>query len=331
MLSSQALLWTTVAAAVCGLMAVGLLYSVVRASRRLSASRNWPVVPGEVVASEVDVPPVHDSDDTADCSPRIRYRYRVGDQDFESDCVKPGGTAMAQRQFAEELVARYPVGARVDVTIDPRAPKDAVLEPANTDNMVAQIAFLIVFAAVAAVLAAHAAAGKVLATEGGVPLFAFLLPVAALLIGAFCVAGFLQMRRRARASTTWPTATGKITTSRVATDVYRIEDKDDQTRRVRFENKYRPVVNYVYGVGGRDYFGSGVNGSWVSLHGSPDVPQAVVAAYPAGKEVAVYYDPLRPRTAVLERGNAPGSKLALVAATIFSLGGVLMLWVFTSI
>jgi uncharacterized protein DUF3592 len=330
MLSDQALLWTTVAAAVCGLLAAGLLFSFVRTLQRISASRTWPVVPGEIIQSAVEVPAAHDSDDASDCTPKIRYRYRVGDQDLESDCVQPGGTAMTRRSFAEELVTRYPVGARVDVTLDPQAPENAVLEPRNTGNLVARGVFLIVFAAIASVLAAHAVAGKVLSTAGGFPMFAFLLPVAAILVGAFCFAAFVHIRRQGRASAAWPAATGRITLSRVAREVFTIKD-DDKTRDVRRQVKYRPVVNFVFRVAGRDYYGTGATGGWTLLHDDPERAEAVVASYPAGKEVAVYYDPAQPRTAVLERGNPAGSFMPLVAGTAFSLGGIVMLWAFASI
>jgi Protein of unknown function (DUF3592) len=329
MLSDQALLWTAVAAAVCALLAAGLLYSVVRTRRRIAASRSWPVVQGEIVQSEVEVPAAHDSDDATDCTAKIRYRYRVGDKDYESDCVQPGGTAMRRRLFAEELVARYPLGACVDVTLDPRAPEQAVLEPRNTENLVATAVFFVAFVAIATVLAAHALAGKVLTTPGGLPMFAFLLPVAAILLGAFCVVYFAKMRRQARASAAWPFATGKITRSAVARDVLAV--KDDDTGRIRYDTKYRPVVNFNYCVDGRDYYGSGVSGGWTSLHDSPERAEAVVAAYPAGKEIAIYYDPEQPRTAVLERGKAAGGLTPLVVGAVFSLCGVLMLWGLASV
>jgi hypothetical protein len=224
-------------------------------------------------------------------------------------------------------VARYPLGAHVDVTIDPRAPEQAVLEPRNTDNLVASGVFLVVFSAIALVLAAHAMAGKVLMTAGGIPMFVFGLPVAAIAVGAFCVAYFAKLRRQARASAGWPLAPGKITRSAVARDVLAV--KDDSTGRIRYDDKYRPVVQFVYRVSGRDYFGSGVTGGWTSLHDSPERAEAVVAAYPAGKEISVYYDPEQPRTAVLERGKAVGGFAPLAVGAVFALAGVAMLWVFS--
>jgi Protein of unknown function (DUF3592) len=330
MLSQHALFWTTVGAALCALFAAGLLHSLIKAWRRIAASRAWPVASGQIVVSAVDVPQTHDSDDATDCTARIRYRYRVAGKDYESDSVTPGGGAMLRRQFAEELVARYPVGAHVDVTYDPQAPERAVLEPTNADNLVPQVVFMVVFAAIATVLAVHAIAGKVVTTAGGFPLFGFLLPVAAILVGGFCIAGFTVVRRQARVSTAWPTASGKITAAAVASETLRVGEESRDSR-PRFETRYRPVINYVYRVDGHDYYGSGIAGSGTLLHATPTAAQAVVDAYPVGRDVAVYYDPARPRTAVLARGNASGTTVPLVAGVVFSLGGALMLWAFSGI
>ena len=77
----------------------------------------------------MDQPPSHVSDDLNDATPVIRYRYRVGGQDLEGDQVRIGGIALTTRVLAGGLVARYPVGARVDVHIDPNDLKNALLEP----------------------------------------------------------------------------------------------------------------------------------------------------------------------------------------------------------
>ena len=328
MLSQQALIWTTVVAAVCGLFSFGLARAIVRTVWRRAASSTWPTVPGEVIQSEIDAPQARASDDRNDCGVRIRYRYQVDGKSFESDCVRPGLVGMTRRVFAEELVARYPLGAHVDVTYNPKAPEDASLEPTNADSVLPYVVFLIVFASVGAVLTAHAIAGKVLMTAGGLPMFAFLLPVAAILVGIFCVVAFGHMRRIARESVGWPAARGKITASTVTRETVTVEREKDVSR---LETRYRPVVNYTYRVGAHDYFGSGINGPWTMMSDTPEAAQAVVAAHPLGREVAVYYDPMRPRTAVLQRGNAAGSFVPLVAGSVFTFGGVLMLWAFASI
>jgi hypothetical protein len=64
---------------------------------------------------------------------------------------------------------------------------------------------------IAAVLVAHAIAGRVLYTGNGVPLFAFALPAVAILVAVFSVVSFARGRRLASASARWPTVSGTIT------------------------------------------------------------------------------------------------------------------------
>jgi hypothetical protein len=73
------------------------------------------------------------------------------------------------------MAARYPVGAIVDVHVEPANPGNAVLDPAETGTLTART-LAATFGIIAAVLIAHAIAGQVLYSSNGVPLFAFLLP-----------------------------------------------------------------------------------------------------------------------------------------------------------
>lgn len=61
---------------------------------------------------------------------------------------------------------------------------------------------------------------------------------------------------------------------------------------------YRYRVRYSYEVGGMRYTSTQVNYSLPNTE-----PEAVVARYPVGKEVAVYYDSARPTLSVLEPGK----------------------------
>jgi hypothetical protein len=94
---------------------------------------------------------------------------------------------------------------------------------------------------------------------------------------------------------------------------------------------YRSVVNYVYRVNGRDYFGSGLTADWSQLHGSREAAQKIVDAHPVGHDVAVYYDPARPSTAVLTRGKAAVPTFVLVVGAVFLSIGVVMTWFFLHI
>jgi hypothetical protein len=173
MLDAQHLLWTQIAAGICLLISGGMLFGLLRLRNRMQAAKSWNRIEGVIIASVVEQPPSHVSDDLNDATPVIRYRYRIGGQDHESDGIRVGGQPMTTRVLAGKLVARYPVGAHVDVFVDPNNPAEALLEPGQQSNLAAQLAFTITFGFIAAVLIAHAIAGKVLYTSNGVPLFAF--------------------------------------------------------------------------------------------------------------------------------------------------------------
>ncbi len=96
MLDAHQLLWTQIAAGVCTLNFGG-----------------WDRVEGVITASEVEQPASHVSDDLDD------------GQDFDGDQVQVGGPPLTTRVLARRLIARYPVGAHVDVYVDPKDPKSA--------------------------------------------------------------------------------------------------------------------------------------------------------------------------------------------------------------
>src|SRR5450631_4123112 len=215
MLDARQLLWTQLAAGICLLIFGGLLYGLLRLRSQMKAARSWNRVEGVIIASAVEQPPSHASDDLNDASPVIRYRYRADGQQLESDRVRIGGQPLTTLVLAGRQVAGYPVGARVDVYVDPQDSKNALPEPGQQANLAAQLAFTITFGFIAAVLVAHAIAGHVLYTGNGVPLFAFALPLVALLAAVFSIVSFVRTRRLASASARWPTAAGVITTSGV--------------------------------------------------------------------------------------------------------------------
>ena len=100
---------------------------------------------------------------------------------------------------------------------------------------------------------------------------------------------FFTQRKVAQAST-WPSTLGTVT----ASTVERRSSGDGYSD--------YPVVRYSYQVIGRSYQGNRIMpGPEVGGSGA----QKVVARYPAGAQVMVYYDPDKPSESVLER-NLPG-------------------------
>lgn len=87
----------------------------------------------------------------------------------------------------------------------------------------------------------------------------------------------------AKASTAWPTTTGRITAVEIA--------------RVMFRRQ--PRITYAYSVNGAPF-----NSQRVSFAGGyrPKEVDAVLARYPVGSEVTVAHDPQSPAEATLETG-----------------------------
>jgi Protein of unknown function (DUF3592) len=134
MFDAHQLLWTQIAAGVCLLNFAGLLFRLVRLRGETRTASKWSKADGVIIASEVDQPPSLVSDDETDATPIIRYRYRIGGNDIEGDRIRIGGVPMTTRLLAMQQVARYPLGAHVDVYVNPKNPKRALLEPRGAEQ-----------------------------------------------------------------------------------------------------------------------------------------------------------------------------------------------------
>jgi len=121
------------------------------------------------------------------------------------------------------------------------------------------------------------------------------------------------MRKRMAVVSQWPSTLGTVMMSRT------------ETRSSGEGYTDYPVVQYSYQVGGRAYQN-------MKLAPGPEVggsgARKVVAKYPAGAQVMVFYDPQNPAEAVLER-NAPAQWLMWLILAIFDCalcGVVPILW-----
>src|ERR1700680_4133557 len=94
MLDAHQLLWTQIAAGVCLLIFGGMLFNLIRMRGQMQAARNWDKIEGVITVSKVDQPPAHVSDDLNDATPIIRYRYRAGGREMESEQVAIGGRTL---------------------------------------------------------------------------------------------------------------------------------------------------------------------------------------------------------------------------------------------
>ena len=325
MLNAQQLMWTQIAAGISVLLFGLMLFNLVRMRGRMQAARSWDKVEGIITVSRVDQPATHASDDRNDAKPIIRYRYQAGGQERESDKVFVGGSVITTRVLAAKLIGRYPVGAHVDVHVDPRQPTEALLEPAAAQNVAALVAFTIVFGCIAATLTAHSLAGHVLYTNNGVPLFAFALPIIVLVGGVFCVAEYVRTRRLASASLRWPTAAGRVTRCDVIEEIIEEKSDDDKSRSSKLQHRYQVDLRYAYRVDKRDFIGTEVDWGGTMISGLREVAEQAAAKYRPGQNVKVYYDPERPGHAVLEPASREGALGPLIGAAVCAVVGGLFL------
>jgi hypothetical protein len=111
------------------------------------------------------------------------------------------------------------------------------------------------------------------------------------IIAFFAIRGFKKSNAVYQAAQSWPSTTGVILSSQLVWE-YRSHGRREQEAQVIFQ----------YQVNGQSYQSHTVRaGEEVLRARLPGQAQAIVARYPAGAQVTVYYDPANPKDGVLER------------------------------
>jgi len=94
---------------------------------RARASRQWPMVLGQVILSTIASSSSSEGGTTY--SPSIHYAYDIGGRAYNNSRVAFGGfTSTSNPRDAQKHTARYPAGAVVQVYYNPANPQDATLE-----------------------------------------------------------------------------------------------------------------------------------------------------------------------------------------------------------
>ncbi len=123
----QEVLIATLVGGIFAFVAVIILGIAVYTRQRAEASKQWPMVLGQVVSSMVTSSSSSEGGTTY--SPDIRYAYDVGGQAYQSSRLAFGGTVSTSNpRDAQKHTARYPAGSVVQVYYNPTKPQDATLE-----------------------------------------------------------------------------------------------------------------------------------------------------------------------------------------------------------
>jgi hypothetical protein len=105
----------------------GMIMYMLQGNQRakIGPSQTWPSVVGTIVSSALEQ---RNPKDKTVYSATVRYSYRVGGRDYESDRIFWGPNEGPRQQMAE-IVTAYRAGRDVWVQHDPLNPANAVLEP----------------------------------------------------------------------------------------------------------------------------------------------------------------------------------------------------------
>jgi hypothetical protein len=156
---------------------------------------------------------------------------------------------------------------------------------------------LVLFAAILATAASLTAAPVVAANSD--TRWAWVAPVVGFLAGGLLICMSIVNGRKAKASMQWPSVQGTVVFSEMVMDTSTSSDIAT----------WSPVVTYSYAVNGQALQCSRVKFS-------PARGKKVVAKYPKGNAVQVFFDPQQPSTAVLEKGGSTKVMLFVGVAVI---------------
>jgi len=133
--------------------------------------------------------------------------------------------------------------------------------------------------------------------------------LAFLVVGILLVAGNVRARKRADASQTWPSTTGRILLSEIRISQTRDDDGNLQAP------SFYPYVEYDYILNGQVYKSHKLGFGGHEMFTTHELAAAKLAPYPVGANVQLFFNPQKPDDSVLER-VAPKSKAGLVVGII---------------
>lgn len=135
-----------------------------------------------------------------------------------------------------------------------------------------------------------------------------------LLGGIFLLIGIAGQKKAAK-SAAWPTASGTVLSSSI---IEKSSMDDDGAS----SSSYEPRVVYQYSIMGTAYEGKRI--SFGANQFDRRMAEKISAAYPAGAQVTVHYNPEKPGEGVLET-KARGGMLFTVLGIILLVIGVVVL------
>ena len=148
----------------------------------------------------------------------------------------------------------------------------------------------------------------------------FILGLEFSIFGLLVLLGLLAQWNILHVHKRWPFVKGTIQTSRVKTEL-----KDDNGKPILL---HHPEILYRYQVKEREYT---ARESFHDLAEYQQTPEELVAAYPVGKQINVFYNPKNPQESTLKTSFKIQWSTHLVVFLVLLAVGVLFIWrAFTS-
>ena len=114
-------------------------------------TKNYESTSGKITESstELDITSKHHN-----FTPKLKYRYSVNGKEYQSDRISYPNPSSMLDKFADEYVAKYPVGADVDVYYDSKDPNHACLHKGvNTHDLFVPLAMFLILGITSLILA----------------------------------------------------------------------------------------------------------------------------------------------------------------------------------
>jgi hypothetical protein len=217
---------------------------------------------------------------------KVKYLYASGGRTYTGDRYRFQFVLVQEHMQSRDvalILGRYPVGERVQVSVNPRDPDDSVLVPGpDPEDLLPFGAGLVLTLAGVGELKKKEKAAPELYLGPPAPRYRTAMVLAA--IGAALVLYGATDLYQGASSLQWPTADGRILFSQARTG-----------------NHSETLLWYEYYVSNRRYL-AGKYRTGGNSTPFQDVAKAAAARYPAGREVKVHYNPRSPGEALLEPG-----------------------------
>jgi Protein of unknown function (DUF3592) len=136
-------------------------------------------------------------------------------------------------------------------------------------------------------------------------------------------------QRRANAARAWPRTTGQVLWSGVRETMVRTRVRTSVAS-YRMTTAYAPRVVYAYVVDGTGYQGERLRMGESIISSDTRAAERVVARYPVGSDVMVYYNPADPTDATLDPRSGWGTRVLWMVALLMLVITAVVVGVFLS-